>query len=102
MIGLETPAGNKISLSEDAKGIVLKDQNGNSITLDGSGITIESAKDLVFKAKKDVKLSGTNTEFSAKSGFKATGTGTVELSGAQTRISGDATTVIKGGIVQIN
>ncbi|MBT2116974.1 type VI secretion system tip protein VgrG [Dyella sp. LX-66] len=102
VIGLETPAGNKISLSEDAKGIVLKDQNGNSITLDDSGITIESAKDLVFKAKKDVKLSGTNTEFSAKSGFKATGTGTVELSGAQTKISGDATTVIKGGIVQIN
>lgn len=102
VIGLETPAGNKISLSEDAKGIALKDQNGNSITLDGDGITIESAKNLVFKAKKDVKLSGINAELSAQSGFKATGTGTVELSGAQTKISGDATTVIKGGIVQIN
>jgi hypothetical protein len=49
-----------------------------------------------------VKLSGTHIELSAKSGFKATGAGTVELSGAQTKISGDATTVIKGGIVQIN
>jgi Rhs element Vgr protein len=102
VIGLETPAGNKFSLSEDAKGMVLEDQNGNKITLDTSGITIESAKDLVFKASKDVKLSGTNTEFSAQSSFKASGTGTVEVSGAQTKINGDAMTVIKGGLVQIN
>src|SRR6185437_4221302 len=67
IVGIETPAGNKIMLSEDAKGIVLQDQNNNKITLDDSGITIESAKDLVFKAQKDVKLSGTNTEFSAQS-----------------------------------
>jgi len=102
IIGLETPAGNKITLSEDAKGIVLQDQNNNKITLDDSGITIESAKDLIFKAQKDVKLSGTNTEFSAQSSFKASGTGTVELSGAQTKINGDAMTTIKGGMVQIN
>lgn len=102
VIGVETPAGNKLTLSEDAKGIVIEDQNGNRITLDDSGIAIESAKDLVFKAKKDVKLSGTNTEFSAQSAFKASGTGTAEVSGAQTKISGDAMTVIKGGMVQIN
>ena len=102
IIGLETPAGNKITLSEDAKGIVLCDQNNNKITLDDNGITIESAKNLTFKATKDVKLSGINTEFSAQSSFKASGTGTAELSGAQTNINGDATIVIKGGIVQIN
>jgi len=102
IIGLETPAGNKITLSEDAKGIVLCDQNNNKITLDDKGITIESAKDLIFKAAKDVKLSGTNTEFTAQGSFKASGTGSAELSGAQTKINGDATTVIKGGIVQIN
>ncbi len=102
IIGLETPAGNKLTLSEDAKGIVLQDQNGNKITLDDSGITIQSAKDLVFKAGKDVKVSGTNTELSAQSSFKASGTSTAELSGAQTKINGDAMTVIKGGMVQIN
>jgi len=102
IVGIETPAGNKITLSEDAKGIVLQDQNNNKITLDDKGITIESAKDLVFKAIKDVKLSGTNTEFSAQSSFKASGTGTAEVSGAQTKINGDAMTVIKGGMVQIN
>jgi Rhs element Vgr protein len=102
IINLETPAGNKLTLSEDAKGIVLQDQNGNKITLDDSGINIQSAKDLIFKASKDVKLSGTNTEFSAQSSFKASGTSTAEMSGAQTKINGDAMTVIKGGMVQIN
>ncbi len=102
IIGLETPAGNSFALSEDAKGLILKDQNGNKITLNASGITIETDKDLVLKAGKDVKLSGMNTEFSAKSAFKASGTATAEMSGAQTMISGDAMTVIKGGMVQIN
>lgn len=102
IIGIETPAGNKIALSEDAKGITLQDQNGNKITLDDSGIKIESAKDMIIKASNDVKLSGINTEFSAQSGFKASGTSTAELSGAQTKVDGSAMTVIKGGMVQIN
>jgi uncharacterized protein involved in type VI secretion and phage assembly len=102
VIALETPGGNSLELSEDAKGIVLTDQNGNKITLDDSGITIESAKDLVFKAAKDVKLSGTNTEFKAQTAFKASGASTAEVSAAQTKINGDAMTVIKGGMVQIN
>lgn len=99
---VETPAGNKLTLSEEDKAIVMQDQNGNKITLDQDGIKIESVKDLVLKAGKDVKLSGMNTEFSAQSAFKASGTGTVELSGAQTKINGSGMTEIKGGIVQIN
>ena len=102
IISMETPAGNKFTMSEDAKGITLEDQNGNKITLDDSGIKIESVKDLILKASKDVKLSGTNTEFSAQSAFKATGTSTAEVSSPSTTIKGSATTVIQGGMVQIN
>lgn len=102
IIGMETPAGNKLILSEDAKGITLEDQNGNKITLDDSGIKIESRKDLILKASKDVKLSGTNTEFSAQSAFKASGTSSAEVSSPSTTIKGSATTVIQGGMVQIN
>jgi len=102
LIGLETPGGNKITVSDDAKGLVLEDQNGNKITLDDNGIKIESAKDLILKASGDLKLSGTNAEVKAQSGFKASGASTAELSGAQTKIDGSATTVIKGGMVQIN
>ncbi|MBJ7312006.1 type VI secretion system tip protein VgrG [Rugamonas sp. CCM 8940] len=99
---LETPAGNRITLSEDAKGIVLEDQNGNKITLDDSGIKIESSKDLVLKAAKDIKLDGVNVELKASAGFKAAGTSSAEMSGASTTVKGSATVVVQGGMVQIN
>lgn len=101
-IVLETPAGNKMTLSEEDKGIVIEDQNGNTIILDDSGIKIESSKDLTLKAAKDIKLEGTNVALKAQSAFKATGTASAEVSGANATIKGSATTVIQGGIVQIN
>jgi len=102
MIMLETPGGNKITLSEEAKGIELEDQNGNKITMNGSGITIESSKDLILKAVKDIKLEGINMGMKASASFKAEGTGSVELSGANATLKGSATAVIQGGVVQIN
>jgi len=44
VLQLDTPAGNSITLSEERKSLVLKDQNGNSIKLTGDGIQIESSK----------------------------------------------------------
>ncbi|MGZ8190788.1 MAG: type VI secretion system tip protein VgrG [Methylococcaceae bacterium] len=102
IILLETPGGNKMQLSEEDKGIVFEDQNGNKITLDDSGIKIESSKDLILKAAKDVKIEGMNTELKAQAAFKASGSGSAEISGASTTIKGSATAVIQGGIVQIN
>ena len=99
---LETPAGNKLSLSEDEKAITIADQNGNTITLDGGGITIDSAKALTLTAAKDVSLEGSNVGLKAQSGFKAAGGQSAEVSGSSTKINGDASTVIKGGTVQIN
>ncbi len=101
-ITIETPAGNKIVVSEDAKGIGLQDQNGNKITMNNSGIQIESSKDLILKAAKDIKLEGLNLGLKAKTAFKAEGTASAELSGASTSVKGSAITVIKGGIVKIN
>jgi Rhs element Vgr protein len=102
VIVLETPGGNKITLSEEDKGIVVQDQNDNKITLDDSGIKIESSKDLTLKAAKDIKVEGANVELKAQTGFRAEGTASAEVSGASTTIKGSATTVIKGGVVQIN
>ncbi|WP_262965043.1 type VI secretion system tip protein VgrG [Methylobacter psychrophilus] len=102
IIALETPGGNKITISDEDKGIVLEDQNGNKITLDDSGIKIESSKDLILKAAKDIKIEGKNTDIKAQTAFKAEGTSSAEISGANTTIKGSATTVIKGGMVQIN
>jgi Rhs element Vgr protein len=102
VILLETPGGNKMTLSEDAKGILLEDQNGNKIILDDKGITIESSKDLILKAAKDVKIEGTNLNLKAKTAFKAEGSASAEVSGASTTVKGSASTTIKGGVVQIN
>jgi Rhs element Vgr protein len=101
-ITLETPGGNKITISDEDKGIVFEDQNSNKITLNDSGIKIESSKGLSLKADKDVKTEGMNIELKAQSAFKASGSGSAEVSGASTTIKGSATTVIQGGMVQIN
>jgi Rhs element Vgr protein len=102
IVTIETPGGNKLTLSDEDKGIILEDQNGNKITLDDKGITIESAKDIILKATKDLKAEGMNLELKAQTAFKAEGSGTAELSGANTTVKGSAATVIQGGIVQIN
>jgi len=102
VILLETPGGNRMTLSQEDKGIVLSDQNGNKITLDDSGIRIESSKDLTLKAAKDIKIEGSKVELKAQSTFKAAGAASAELSGASTTVKGSATTVIQGGMVRIN
>ena len=102
IIRLETPAGNQLMLSEEDKGIVITDQNGNKITLNDSGIAIESQKDLILKATKNLNVEGLNAEISAQSSFKASGNGSAELSGASTTLKGSASAIIQGGIVQIN
>jgi Rhs element Vgr protein len=102
VIRFETPGGNKLTLSEDDKGIELEDQNGNKITMNDKGITIESFKDLILKATKDVKIDGANLTLKAKTAFKAEGSGSAEVSGASTTVNGSASTTIKGGVVQIN
>ncbi|HSF89855.1 MAG TPA: type VI secretion system tip protein VgrG [Saprospiraceae bacterium] len=102
IIALETPAGNKFHLTEDESGIRIEDQNKNKIILDTKGITIESIKDIIFKAKADIKLEGLNIQSKASVGFKAEGTASAEVSGANTTLKGSAMATIQGGIVKIN
>ena len=102
IITFETPGGNKMRLSEEDKGVVIEDQNGNKITLDDKGIKIESVKELTLKAAQDIKIEGMNIDMTAQTAFKAAGNGSAEVSSASTTIKGSATTVIQGGIVQIN
>ena len=66
------------------------------LLLDDSGITIQSIKDLVLRASKDLKVQGTNTELSAQASFKASGTASAEVSSPSTTIKGSATTIIQG------
>ena len=99
---IETPAGNQLTLSEDDKKVTIADQNGNSIVLDDSGITLDSAKDLVLKAAGDLRAEGKNVELKADTAAKVAGGSSAELTGSSTKVNGDSSTVIKGGTVNIN
>jgi Rhs element Vgr protein len=94
-ITISTPSGNKIQLSEDSGHILLEDENGNSVTMNSSGITLESASDLILKASGDLKFEGTNIEMGANSQMKVSGS-------ASTDITSSGSLKIEGSIVQIN
>ena len=92
---LETPAGNTMILSEDEKSILIEDQNGNKITMDSKGISLESAKDIVLKATGDIKAEGVNIQQKAQAQFKAEGSAGLE-------VSTSAIATVKGSLVKIN
>ncbi len=91
----DTPAGNKILISEDQKGITLEDQNGNKIVMNDSGIEITSSKDFKVKASGDISLEGTNATIKANAQYKASG-------GSGAELSSSAVTNVKGSMVNIN
>ena len=93
---IDTPSGNSIVLSEDESSIVIADQNDNKLTLNDSGIALESLKDItVSSSGGDVKIEGINVEISASASVKMDGSGTAELTSS-------GSTTVKGSIVQIN
>jgi len=92
---LETPGGNKFIITEDEKKIHLEDQNGNKITMNEDGIKIESIKDIILKAAKDINAEGVNINIKGSAQTKVEGS-------AGAKVSSGGTTDIKGSIVNIN
>ena len=78
---LETPAGNKMEIDDDGGVVKLSDQNGNTATLHGDGITLDSASDVVIKAAGNIaitaagnlKMSGVDVSADGSAGFTANG-----------------------------
>lgn len=95
IITFETPAGNKIVLSEEDSSITLEDQNGNKIVMNSSGIELNSASDIKLTATNNVEIGGVNLklEGQASSELKAGGSLKVKASGIAE---------IKGSLVKIN
>jgi uncharacterized protein involved in type VI secretion and phage assembly len=92
---LETPGGKKLVVDEDAGEMRMEDENGNKIILDSNGITLDSAKDLVFKAAQNVTLEGVSVSHKAQSELSLEGQGKAQLSA-----SGEV--VVRGSFVRIN
>ena len=95
VLTLQTPGENFMTLSDADSGITLEDQNGNSIVMNGDGIALTSAGEIVLKADSDLKLEGMNTEVKASTEFKAEG-------GASAELKSSGTLTVKGSLVQIN
>ncbi|MBB4079699.1 Rhs element Vgr protein [Lewinella aquimaris] len=104
IITVDTPAGNKLVLSEADQAITIEDQNGNKIVLDPDGITITSAKDIVMEAPTgkidiaagmDLGVEGLNVNLSAQTQLKAEGSAAAELSSG-------GTTTVKGSMLMLN
>lgn len=64
--------------------------------MNSSGISIESPKDISFKATGAMTVEGKTADVKASMGFKADGGGGCELA------AGNGMTSVKGGMVKIN
>lgn len=72
-IELSTAQGNKLTISDELKGIVLEDENKNKISMNDNGITIESAKDVIIKAKGNFKAEASAFQLKASGNFEMKG-----------------------------
>lgn len=101
-ITIDTPAGNSIKIDEQGMKIEIKDQNSNKITMDASGIKLESPKNVEIKAGVNLTLSAAAslTIGGASLGVKADGNLSIE--GALAKLSSQGITEIKGSLVKIN
>lgn len=79
VIELSTKKGNKILITDDKNGIILEDENKNKIVMNKDGISIESCKDLIFKAKGDIKIDSVNNKTKAS--------GNMELKGSMIKLN---------------
>lgn len=89
-IKIETPAGNKLALTEEDSGILMEDQNGNKRTMDTSGITEESASDIVIKinsGKIEIKDASGNQVRIEASGVTLQSASKVTISGASVELT---------------
>jgi Rhs element Vgr protein len=92
----ETPAGNLLALDESDGSIVLKDQHGNEIRMDASGIAIQSQNALALKAAANLNLE-------AGGSLHGTGGADVKLEGASgAELTSNAIARLRGSLVQIN
>ena len=111
VITIKTPGENQIVISDDAKSIKLSDQNSNVIEMNADGITIDSSKDVIIKAKANIKLTATSnietksTADTKIAGLNVTGTADVGMTmkgSATAEFSASGQTTVKGAMVMIN
>ena len=102
-ISIDTPAGNKIVLDESGQQIAITDQNSNKVTMNSSGMSMESPLDVKIKAgaNMELKAAASLTIEAASLSIKASADAKIEGS-ASTKLSSSGITEIAGSLVKIN
>jgi Rhs element Vgr protein len=93
---LTTPGGQSISINDKAKSITISDMNGNSVTLNESGITLDSPKDIKLTASGSISLTASmDIKLAASASYSCT-------SSATAKMTCDGPVQIKGATVALN
>jgi len=101
-IKIDTPAGNSITLDEQGMKIEITDQNQNKLTMQPTGISLESQKNIDIKAGTVLTLSaGVSLSISAPS-LAVKADADVSISGATANLAAQGPAVISGLPVKIN
>ncbi|MEN8228462.1 MAG: type VI secretion system tip protein VgrG [Bacteroidota bacterium] len=96
ILTIDTPGGHEFILDDDAGEVKITDSNDNSITMSSSGITLESASDLILNASGNVTIeSQGDIDQKAGANWKAEGSAGAE-------INTSAIAKVSGSLVQIN
>ncbi len=101
-IVIDTPAGNSITIDEQSMKIEIKDQNQNKITMDTSGISLQSPLNIDIKAGAVLTLSGGASLSIGAPSLSVKANANVSIEGAITKLSSSGITEINGSIVKIN
>jgi len=99
---IDTPAGNSIKIDEQSMKIEIQDQNQNKISMEPSGIKMESPKNIDIKAGAVLTLAaGTSLSISGPS-LSMKADADVGIQGAMAKLSSSGITEISGSLVKIN
>ena len=101
-IVIDTPAGNSITIDEQSMKIEIKDQSQNKITMETSGITMESPANIDIKAGAILTLAGGASLSIGAPSLSVKADADVSIQGAVAKLASSGITEINGSIVKIN
>ena len=101
-IVIDTPAGNSITIDEQGMKIEIKDQSNNKITMETSGITLESPANIDIKAGAVLTLAGGASLSIGAPSLSVKADADVSIQGAVAKLASSGITEINGSIVKIN
>lgn len=96
--------GHKITISDEDDKIVIEDHNENKITMDDSGVTVESPESIQLKAEKNVEIeAGEDIDIDASGKLNLSSTKKTKIKSSQGMdIKSSMILNVKGKIIKLN